>query len=353
MINKNSLEIDWINEVSLANRNADKILVEKVIRALLLLEGLANHNIDFVFKGGSAVMLLLDSSKRLSIDINIILPNTPDNLDELLDNISKEQDFTRVLLKEEQPEAINKKIHYQFFYNPVHKTHEAEERILLDIHVENVKYSKIIEQPILSSFVLQKGEPLNISIPSLEDILGEKLTAFAPNTIGIPYYTNGKSMNLQIIKQLYDIGNLVDASVNLDNVKKTFKLFAKSELEHHNNELSSDDVLEDIFQTSLCMATRGMAGNGNFGELLKGIQRVSPFIFSEPFHIDKAITAASKAAYTAMLIKYNAKAFEKFNNSLQTQEWIITEPLNTKLNKFKKTNAEAFFYWFKIYELMA
>ncbi|MBU0476011.1 MAG: nucleotidyl transferase AbiEii/AbiGii toxin family protein [Bacteroidetes bacterium] len=352
MINKKSLEIEWINKVSIANRNADKILVEKVIRALLLLEGLANQNIDFVFKGGSAVMLLLDSSKRLSIDINIILPKIPDNFDELLDNITKEQDFTRVLLKEEQPEAENKKIHYQFFYQPVHKTHEAEERILLDVHFEDVKYSKVIEQPILSSFILEKGEPLSISVPSIEDILGEKLTAFAPNTIGIPYYADGKSMNLQIIKQLYDIGNLVDDSMNLDIVKKTFIIFAKTEIESSNNKLSTDDVLEDIFQTSLCIATRGMAGNGNFEELLKGIQRVSPFIFSEPFHIDKVITSASKAAYVAMLIKYNAKLVEKYINDLQVKEWIITEPLNTKLNKLKKSNPEAFFYWFKIYELM-
>ncbi|MBT5531342.1 MAG: hypothetical protein HOK35_19475 [Cytophagia bacterium] len=36
MIDSKTLSIDWINEVSAKNRNADKILVEKVIRALLL-----------------------------------------------------------------------------------------------------------------------------------------------------------------------------------------------------------------------------------------------------------------------------------------------------------------------------
>jgi len=80
MISKESLVIEWINKVSSSNRKADKILVEKVIRAFLLLEGLSKQNIEFVFKGGTALMLLLDSSKRLSIDIDIILPNAPDNL---------------------------------------------------------------------------------------------------------------------------------------------------------------------------------------------------------------------------------------------------------------------------------
>ncbi len=73
MIDKQSLDIEWINNVSSKKRNADRILVEKVIRALLLLEGLARVKLDFVFKGGTALMLLLNSSKRLSIDIDIII----------------------------------------------------------------------------------------------------------------------------------------------------------------------------------------------------------------------------------------------------------------------------------------
>ena len=33
------------------------------------------------------------------------------------------------------------------------------------------------------------------------------------------------------------------------------------------------------------------------------------------------------------------------------KDWQIDEPLNKKLNKLKKSNPEAFFYWYKIYEL--
>ena len=44
----------------------------------------------------------------------------------------------------------------------------------------------------------------------LDDILGDKLTAFAPNTTGIPYEKSGLSRAMEIIKQLYDIGNLFE-----------------------------------------------------------------------------------------------------------------------------------------------
>jgi hypothetical protein len=39
MIDLGVLHIDWINAASAKNNKADKILVEKVVRALLLLEG--------------------------------------------------------------------------------------------------------------------------------------------------------------------------------------------------------------------------------------------------------------------------------------------------------------------------
>ena len=70
MISKKSITSKWLEEVSSKNRNADKILVEKVIRALLLLEGLVKSDVKFVFKGGTALMLLVKSTKRLSIDID-------------------------------------------------------------------------------------------------------------------------------------------------------------------------------------------------------------------------------------------------------------------------------------------
>ena len=103
----------------------------------------------------------------------------------------------------------------------------------------------------------------------------------------------------------------------------------------------------------LCIVSRGKTGVGNFDALQSGIQRVSRFIFSESFHLEKAITFATKAAYTAMLIKYDAKAFEKYDDPLQMKDWIIEEPSWPKISHLKKSNPEAFYYWYKIHELMA
>ena len=224
--------------------------------------------------------------------------------------------------------------------------------MLLDILYEEVNYSKIVQLPIQSVFVPIKETPLLVDVPCLEDLLGDKLTAFAPNTTGIPYFKKEDSMSMEIIKQLYDIGNLLDIAIDANIIKATFYRFATTELIYRNTEgLKEADVLDDIYQTALCIVSKGTDGKGDFEQLQSGVRRIVGFIFSESYHIEKAITHASKAAYLSTLIKHDAADIEKFGNPLEMKDWLIDEPLNKKLNKLKKSNPEAFFYWYKIFEL--
>lgn len=223
---------------------------------------------------------------------------------------------------------------------------------MLDILFEEINYERVIKIPIQSTFIQIKGEPLLVDVPCLEGVLGGKLTAFAPNTTGIPYFKKEDSMSMEIMKQLYDIGNLLDVVSDAKIIKSTFFRFAATELAYRSKSgINEKDVLEDIMQTSLCIVTRGTDGKGDFEELLLGIQRVGGFIFSESYHLEKAILHASKAAYLSALISNDAKLVEKFKDPLELKDWLIAEPMNTKLNKLKKSNPEAFFYWYKVYQL--
>jgi hypothetical protein len=188
-----------------------------------------------------------------------------------------------------------------------------------------------------------------VTTPTVEGLLGDKLTAFAPETTGIPYEKHGDSMSMEIIKQLYDIGHLFDISTDLDIIRKSFTAIANVELQYRNHEDKSiADVHEDIYQTSLSISSRGLLGSGNYPILQAGIQRVARFIFSETFHLDKAVTAAAKAAYINHLIKNNETIIERFGDIQTVKEWSIDNPKLNKLNKLKKSNPEAFFYWYQI-----
>ena len=75
MIKKECFTSEWIKSTAIRNNYRDLNLIEKVIRAMSLLEMLKLSGCPFCFKGGSALMLILGgSASRLSIDIDIICP---------------------------------------------------------------------------------------------------------------------------------------------------------------------------------------------------------------------------------------------------------------------------------------
>ena len=73
MINSESRTREWIESLHKQySYIKDASLLEKTIRAFSLLESLVRSGCPFIFKGGTALMLHLGSSRRLSIDIDIV-----------------------------------------------------------------------------------------------------------------------------------------------------------------------------------------------------------------------------------------------------------------------------------------
>ena len=293
-------------------------------------------------------MLLLGSTKRLSIDIDIIVSNK-DELEPIFNTFISQQGFNRYELQERHSVSDIEKAHYKFYYNPINQYGKAEDYVLLDILFEEPHYIKIIDQPILSSFVIQEGEAITVPIPGYEDLLGDKLTAFAPNTTGIPYEKAGVIRSMEIIKQLYDIGSLTTFAADIDIVSKTFKGFAKTELGYRKLDPDISAVLHDIYQTALHICTRGEAGKGEIEHLKRGINQIRQFIFSEGYTYDKAITDASKAAYVVKVIEYEKQSFENYKDASQIKDATIGTHYPKKIQQLKKSNPEAYFYWYQIH----
>lgn len=262
----------------------------------------------------------------------------------------KSRDLPDLNCKKEAASNIEK-AHYKFFYIPLHKSKLEEDYVLLDILFEDPHYTKILEWPIDSSFVIQDGEPIYVPIPCHEDILGDKLTAFAPNTTGIPYEKSGDSKTMEIMKQLFDIGSLVDVVEDTSIIAATFDIFAKTEIGYRKCETDANGVLDDIYETALHICSRGVDGTGDFKALSMGIIQVKRFIFSENYHLDRAITDASKAAYMATVLKHKHNKLEKYKDIEQVKDLTIDQSFNSKLNKLKKGNPEAFYYWYQIFLL--
>ena len=187
----------------------------------------------------------------------------------------------------------------------------------------------------------------------LRHILGDKLTAFAPNTTGIPYYRNGRSCSMEIAKQLYDVGRLFENVSDLQITKEAFRKIAVVELSYRSFGTDIGQVFNDIRQTALCISTRGKAGEGDFDLIQDGIIRVKSFMYKQRYLIDHAIIDAARAAYLATLIEKGINEIESYsNNPADIKDMVIRPSLPNKLNKLRSNLPEAYYYWAKTSELL-
>lgn len=353
MIHPESRTLSWIEQAAKDNKVKDIALVEKTIRAFSLLEALVRSGCPFLFKGGSSLMLHLDTGKRLSIDIDIICPPGT-RIEDYLEKYSEEYGFGEVKLVERISRTNIPKQHAKFFYQVAYPTGGHQDKILLDVLFEEIHYSDIVELPIQSRLLKTYGEPVMVKLPSKEDLLGDKLTAFAPHTTGIPFFKGEKNCSMEISKQLFDIASLFDIITDLSVTSGTFKKFVMVELQYRGLEADAIQVvLDDIYNTAMCIVLRGQDNPEEFQLLQDGIKRVRGFIHSEVYSLESAITNASKAAYLSKLISRGLNEVKHYNPAEVSllADAMIQSPLSTKLNKLKKTNTEAFFYWNEIQKL--
>ena len=357
MIDKKSLTAEWINSKRKTFKKVDPSIMERAIFAFFLLEQLKLSGLEFVFKGGTCLMLLLKTAKRFSIDLDIILPieMKQKNIEEHLEKVLTENIFQRFELDEKRSYKPGiPKAHYKFIFNSVVTSREQE--IMLDILFEDFQYPVILQKPIESEWIQQSGDPISINTPDINAIAGDKLTAFAPGTIGIPY---GSEKQREMIKQLFDIGELFDLIDNIETVKVSFSAIAQAEIKYLNKQfLTPVDVLNDIIKTGLILATRAIQpipeDITRFGELSMGISQFNYFLYTGRFRIEEAQTASAKAAYLAAIIKTSFRGNVKhFENTMPPVLYLIHHPQFNFLNKkLKNVPGGCLFYWNEAIKLL-
>lgn len=136
MITRENYYEPHIREFQTASKG-DPGLIERTLYAFGLLEALRQVGMEFIFKGGTSLLLLLSSPKRLSTDIDIVVdPGT--NVDCFIEKAGTVFPF---MAKEEQLRSGKNNIvkrHFKFTYDsPVQK---GPLYILLDVLFEENHY---------------------------------------------------------------------------------------------------------------------------------------------------------------------------------------------------------------------
>lgn len=336
MISKETFGENHIRELQIESK-VDPGLIERTLYAFGLLEALARVGLSFIFKGGTSLLLLFPSPKRLSTDIDIIVePGT--DIDSYIEKASHIFPFTH---KEEQVRVGKNNIikrHFKFTYNSPLKHRPLY--ILLDVLFEANHYERVISREIQNDLLLTEGGNLSVLIPSADCILGDKLTAFAPYTTGIPLRVE---KDMEVIKQFYDICMLIDVFQNYHDFEQTYFAVSDAEIRYRGNGITSRQALEDTIQAAVCIGSRGKVSADDFPFYVKGTRDVLNHIYERPFSMEIASVMAPKVIYLAACLLTGTPFervidYENFKNETLTQEDLMT------MKAFRKLKTTAYTY---------
>jgi predicted nucleotidyltransferase component of viral defense system len=363
MIKDKCFTEEWLDQFKKEedHRRIDKIILEKMIYVLHMVERLRSIGLDFVFKGGTSLLLLLEEGNRFSIDIDIICKIQRGVLESTLNKVIASSHFTGWELDEHrsyQPGVP--KAHYKFSFDT---RMQGSGTIMLDILIEESIYPELTERTIGTKWI-ETDEETKVTVPSINSITGDKLTAFAPNTIGIPYFKGAdqQPFSMEICKQLFDLSKLFEQIDNMQIVAASFNALAKQEIEYRRNgnpgtRLTPEIVLHDTIDTCAILAKRGGGTDdekAKFTELQKGIRAFGTgFLMTGTFRIDDAIPASARIAYLAAKILMNDLSPINYYDNQDIKELTIEEPDWNFLNRLKRQpDKSSFYYWHQAIELL-
>lgn len=316
----------------------DPQLLERSIFALGLLEALSKVSTDFCFKGGSSLMILTNNPKRLSTDIDILVE--PDfDIEYLIKEASKIYPFISYEESIRKTSTNISKKHYRFNYKSVLREGK-ETQILLDVLFEKIPFDTLIKTPIRNEMLINANEDSYVNTPTIEALLGDKLTAFAPHTVGIKFHNEDFSNDkrLEVIKQLLDISSLFNLAHDIESIKKNYISVCNKEIKYRNLNITYKECLLDSFNTALSIVSRGAYNKEDYSLLVEGIIAVINHVYGEKYSGEKAVDDAANVILLVAGILTNTNIFIAEIN----EQPLINNTNYNKINFQKKNHFEAF-----------
>lgn len=325
---------------------ADPSVLERTVFAFGLLEAISAVNLPFIFKGGTSLLVMLDEPRRLSTDIDIIVERGTD-IDGYIERAGRI--FPFVSVEEHNRKGVNniEKRHFRFRFNSPRIGKEIN--ILLDVVFEANPYLRLTKRPITNRLLLSEGESLMVSLPDKNCILGDKLTAFAPHTTGIPF---GLDKELEIVKQLFDCWTLLQEMDEYKMVAEVYDKISRIELGYRGIEKQPLDCLKDTIDSCICIMGRGSIRPEEYINFSSGIGAIQGHIFAGRINGENAGVYASEVMYLAANILTGKTKYERIFNSEAYRDMQLNLKGIKKISSMRNTNPLGYAYMVKSFKIL-
>ncbi len=216
--------------------------------------------------------------------------------------------------------------------------------ILLDVVFENNPYLKLAERPIRNRFLLAEGEDLTVNVPDKNCILADKLTAFAPHTIGVPF---GVNKELEIIKQLFDCWTLLREMDDYRTVAEVYDKISRIELTYRGLKCTTSDCLRDTIDSCICILARGSIHPEEYVNYSAGINAIQGHIFAGRMNGEKACVYASEIMYLAANLLTGQSEYHHISNADNYRDKSLKIRGFRKISSIRNTDPLAYGYMVK------
>ena len=325
---------------------ADPSILERTIFAFGLLEAISRVEMPFIFKGGTSLLLLLNEPRRLSTDIDIIVePGT--NVERYINEAGKI--FPFVSVEENRRTGNNgiEKRHFRFYFLSPRTGNRIN--ILLDVVFEHNPYQRIIQKPIRNNLLLREGTDLTVTLPDKNCILGDKLTAFAPHTTGIPF---GIGKELEIIKQMFDCWTLIHEMDDYAMVSRVYDAVVRIEMGYRGIEKSPSAVLMDTIESCICIMGRSGIRENDYQHFLTGITAIQGHIFNGRINGENGGIMACEVMYLASCLLTGQQEFQQIVNPEKYRGEVYTMKGMKRINFIRNVDPLAYGYLVESFKIL-
>ncbi|MBI2924104.1 MAG: nucleotidyl transferase AbiEii/AbiGii toxin family protein [Verrucomicrobia bacterium] len=355
MLHPQCFTAQWLKQQAEAIGSRNPVMLEKAIVALQLIGHLAESGLPIQFKGGTSLLLRLNPIRRLSIDVDIVTQARPEELRAVLNRVTGFAPLTGYEHDVQRDKELPPKKHFRVFYPSL--VEERTDHVLLDVLFEPEAAPHCELVLIHTPFITPERE-VRVRVPTVNGLLGDKLTAFAPRTIGILYHPFRKT---DIAKQLFDLGVLFDAATDLSVAAAVYAATHARQLVYRQATFSLADTLSDSIQAGFLLSQIQLKGGadteaGRF--LYDGVYNLANHLLNSPFRHDDARIAAGKVACVAAWIQ--RRAADVTIEQLRFQPDRVSELRDlqiqapwTPLHRLKGGNPQAFHYWFQAQRMLS
>lgn len=288
--------------------------IEKALFALEYVGQLWKSEVDLVFKGGSAVQILLgDSWNRLSVDVDICTELSKEQIIPHLEKIKTKFDGKCF---DYEPRVSLEGPYFQGYRVTSLPIIGDQRKFLLDIQGLKPDYT-LTKTPVKSFFY---DSDIKIPTPTGSSILGDKLSVIGPSTIGRKL--NDSRNGIEYAKHFYDIYSLANKFNDLSQTRKTYRSCVEIQSVIRETEYTEDRCIEDAITTCKIaslpfdenLVNKMTEDEGivkQYSNLKKGVQRFQPFIVGAIFYNwENMREYASKTANLFKMIKTHTNSMQ-------------------------------------------